>query len=157
MVGKVLAPVGVRGEVKVEVHSDVSHRYSPGAILYIGGSPFYVLSCRTTAKALLVKFRGIDSRAGAEALRGKMLCVAQGDAPPLPQGTYYHYEVLGMRAFTAQGEDMGTVTEILSTGSNDVYVVSGDRGETLVPALAGIVVSVDVKSNRLTVDLPETL
>ena len=157
LVGKVLAPIGVRGEVKVEVHSGISHRYSPGAVLYLDGSPYYVLSCRTTPRALVVRFDGVDSRAAAETIRGKTICVPESDVPSLPEDTYYHYEVLGMRAFTLDGEDLGSVTEILVTGANDVFVVSGDRGETLVPALAGVVAGVDVQNNRLTVDLPETL
>ncbi len=157
LVGKVMAPVGVRGEVKVEVHSDISHRYSTGAVLYIDGSPIPVLSCRTIPRALVVMFGGVDSRAAAETLRGKNICVPESDVPSLPEGTYYHYELVGMRVFTIDGEDLGTVTDVLVTGANDVYVVSGDRGETLVPALAGVVEGVDVKNRRLTVDLPETL
>ena len=157
MVGKVLAPIGVRGEVKVEVHSGVSHRYSPGAVLYLDGSPFHVLSCRATPRALVVRFDGVESRTAAEILRGKAICVPESDVPLLPEDTYYHYEVLGMRVFTTHGEELGTVTEILVTGANDVFVVRGDRGETLVPALAGVVEAVDVKNSRLTVDLPETL
>ncbi|MSQ21772.1 MAG: 16S rRNA processing protein RimM [Dehalococcoidia bacterium] len=157
LVGKVLAPIGVRGEVKIEVHSGVSHRYSPSAVVYIDGSPFQVLSCRATPRALVVRFDGVDSRAAAESLRGKIICVPESDVPKLPEDTYYHYEVLGMRVFTKDGEDLGSVTEILVTGANDVFVVSGDRGETLIPALAGVVAGVDVKNSRLTVDLPETL
>ena len=157
LVGKVLAPIGVRGEVKVDVHSDVSYRYSPGAVLYIDGSSFPVVSCRTTPRVMVVLFGGVDSRAAAETLRGKTICVPESDVPSLPEGTYYHYEVVGMRVFTIDGDDLGTVTEILVTGANDVFVVSGDRGEKLVPALAGVVVGVDVKNNCLTVDLPDTV
>ncbi len=157
VVGKVLAPVGLRGEVKVEVQSDVSRRYSPDAVLYVDGSSFLIARCHATAGPMVVKFHGLDSRAAAEALRGKMLCVPQSDVPSLPQDTYYHYEVLGMRVVTLEGEDLGTVTEILVTGANDVFVVNGNQGETLIPALADVVVAVDVKLGHLTVDMPETL
>ncbi|MFH1140112.1 MAG: hypothetical protein V1724_00235, partial [Chloroflexota bacterium] len=85
--GKVLAPIGVRGEVKVELHSDVSNRYSPGAVVYIDGFPFHVLSCRATPRALVVRFGGVDSRAAAETLRGKTICVPESDVPSLPEDT----------------------------------------------------------------------
>ncbi len=157
VVGKVLSPVGVRGEVKVEIHSDVPDRYTSGSVVFVDGSPLRIHHSRSTAQLMVVKFHGVDTRAAAETLRGKTLCVTQGDAPPLPQDTYYYYEVLGMRVFTEAGEDLGTVVQILATGANDVYIVRGDKGETMVPALAGIVVSLDVKGHRLTVRLPETL
>lgn len=155
LVGRVLGPLGLRGEVKVEALSDIPDRYAPGATLYIESHAYQVQVQRRGPIGLIVKFHGVDTRDAAEALRGKSLYASQSDSPSLPQDTYYHYDILGIRVFSVQGQELGEVTEILSTGSNDVYVVSQEGRETLLPALAGVVVEVDVKNRRMTVDPPQ--
>ena len=156
-VGRILAPVGVGGQVSVQVLSDVSHRFAGGAILYTDGSPLEVQRSFSTAKGLTVKFTGVDNPNAADALRDKPLFVYEADVPPSPQDTYYHYQVLGMRVVSEKGEGLGVVAEIISTGANDVYVITGEGREILVPALADVVVSVDVKGKLMTVNLPEGL
>ena len=157
LVGRILAPVGVQGEVRVELFSDVPQRFAPGAVLSIEGTPSHVQLSRHMTRGLVVKFQGVDSRKAAEALRGKELYVPEGDVPPPPEDTYYYFQVLGMRVVTVQGEEVGVVTDILTTGANDVYVVRREDKETLVPALADVVVEVDVEDRRITVSLPDGL
>ena len=157
LAGHILAPVGVEGEVRVEVLSDVPRRFAPGAVVYADGSPLRVRSCRHMPKGLTVNFQGVDTRNAAEALRGKSLYIREADVPPPPEDTYYYYEVLGMQVVTVEGDELGVVTEILVTGANDVYVVSGEKKQTMVPALADVVVAMDVKGQRMTVSLPEGL
>ena len=157
-VGRILAPVGIRGQVSVQVLSDVSHRFADGAILlYADGSPLTVQRSFSTPKGLTVKFTGVDNPNAADALRDKALFVYEVDVPQSPQDTYYHYQVLGMRVVSEEGEELGVVTEIISTGANDVYVITGEDREILVPALADVVVSVDVNGKLMTVNLPEGL
>ncbi len=154
VVGRVVAASGVRGEVRVEVLSDVPHRYAPESVLYVDGRAFHVQKRRIGPSGMVVKFEGVDTRDAAESLRGLLLCVPEAEVPTAAEGTYYHYQLLGARVISVDGEDLGEVTEILETGANDVYVVSGPRGEILVPAIAGVVVSVDVRGGRVVVDLP---
>ena len=157
MVGRILVPVGLRGEVGVEVFSDVSHRFAPGSVVHVGGFRHQVQHGRTTGKGLVVKFYDVESRDAAEALRGQPIYVREKDVPPPPEDTYYYYQVLGMQVVTVEGEEVGAVTEILTTGANDVYVVRREGKETLVPAIADVVVEVDVERRRMVVDLPEGL
>lgn len=105
----------------------------------------------------ILKLRGIDTREDAEGLAGVELEVPTEDVPPLPDGSYYHFQILDMEVWTSAGELLGIVVDILITGSNDVYVVRGGDREILVPALEDVVLEVDVEGGRLTVDLPEGL
>ena len=76
---------------------------------------------------------------------------------PLPDGSYYYFQILGLRVRTEGGEELGRVHEILATGGNDVYVVRGPAGERLVPALGDVVLDVDLDRGLMTVSLPEGL
>ena len=76
---------------------------------------------------------------------------------PLPDGSYYYFQILGLRVRTDDGEELGRVHEILATGGNDVYVVRGPAGERLVPALGDVVLDVDLDRGLMTVSLPEGL
>lgn len=157
VVGMVLGPVGLRGEMKIEVLSDVHSRFSGGATLLIDGSPYRIQYARFASKGMVIKLLSVDSRRSAEALVRKSIYVSERDIPPPPADTYYYYQVLGMEVFTVEGDLVGDVTDILATGANDVYVVRFEGKETLIPALAEVVVGMDVVARRMTVSLPDGL
>ena len=79
------------------------------------------------------------------------------EVPSPPAGTYYHYQLLDMDVVTQEGEALGRLAEVLVTGANDVYVVRSEHSELLVPAIADVVVDVDVETRRMTVVLPPGL
>ena len=156
-VGRILKPVGLGGEVRVQVASDAPERFAPDAVLYIEDKPYHVQGVRPVRQGLVLKLAEANSYSEAEALRGKAMYVGESQVPPAPQGSYYHYQVLGMQVYTPEDEYLGEVTEIIQTGSNDVYVLSkGERG-VLVPAVDSVVTDIDIKAGRMTVDLPEGL
>ena len=157
LVGRVLAPVGLRGEVGVEVASDVPQRFAPGALLYIEGTAYHVDGVRPVRRGLVVKLAEVGSHAQAETLRGEALYIEEAQVPPPPEDTYYYFQVLGMEVYTREGEYLGEVKEILTTGSNDVYVVRRHKQEILIPALEEVILEIDVKRQHMVVDLPEGL
>ena len=107
---------------------------------------------------LLLKLDSVDDRTSAERLRGKSLSVPANEVPPLPEGTYYHYQLIDLDVYTREGERLGAVREILATGANDVYVVGRPEAkDLLIPALKGVVVCVDLAAGRMIVRLPEGL
>jgi 16S rRNA processing protein RimM len=107
---------------------------------------------------VLLKLEGCDDRTAAEALRGAFVQVPIEEAIPLDEGEYYEHQIVGLAVWTAKGEALGEVVEILYTGANDVYVVRGlDRSEILIPAIAGVILKVDLEAGRLVVELPEGL
>jgi 16S rRNA processing protein RimM len=104
---------------------------------------------------LLVKLEGLDSREVAAELLHEPIMVNVADVPDLSEDAYYHYQLLDMRVFDTRGPELGVLTEVIETGSNDVYVVTGENSELMVPALANVIVEVDVEGGRMVVDLPE--
>jgi 16S rRNA processing protein RimM len=79
------------------------------------------------------------------------------EAMPLGEDEYYVYQIVGLDVWTAEGEYLGRISEVLFTGANDVYVVQGEKGEILIPAIEDVVLEVDLDGGRLTVELMEGL
>jgi len=153
---------GLEGEVVVEPWSDAPGRFAQGsaltAVLPSGSSAQLVVgSMRPFQKRLLVRFEGIATRTEAETLRGADLTVARSDVQPAPEGRRYRFELIGLTARTPAGEILGTIADVFATGSNDVYVIQGPRGELLLPALADVILEVDVPAGTITVAPPAGL
>lgn len=157
VIGRVLAPWGVRGQMKVEPMTDFPERFSPGQVVYFEGSPFSVEKSHQIGRNVILKLATIDTIEESETLRGRFLEVEASSIQPLPPGQYYQFQVQGMEVWTEDGEPLGKVHEILPTGSNDVYVVRGRRGEILVPAIEDVVKEVDPERGRITVHVIEGL
>ena len=156
--GRVLAAQGLKGEVRIEVITDSPDRFSSGGIVYVKGEPHRIRrSSRLPKGTLALKLEGIDNRGQAEALRESLLTVPEEMVPPPPEGQYYHFQIIDMRVHTQEREYLGQVIQIISTGSNDVYVVSREGKEILIPALDDVIKEMDVERGVMTVDLPEGL
>ena len=106
---------------------------------------------------MILKLEGVDGPATARTLTGQELLAQPEDSPDLPDGEYFHYQLIGMEVFTEAGEDLGEIIEIIITGSNDVYVVSGPSGEVLLPAISQVVLGVDTDMGIMQVRLMEGL
>jgi 16S rRNA processing protein RimM len=104
-----------------------------------------------------LKLEGVNSRDDVEELRGVLITVPRQAVPPPPEGHFYHFQLIGMHVRTTQDEDLGCITEILTTGSNDVYVAKLGGMEVLIPALDEVIREVNVREARMTVDLPQGL
>ena len=158
IVGRALSARGMRGDISVEVISDSPSRFSSGGILYFRDRPHRIERCsKVSGGRVMLKLEGIDSRHEAESLRHSFLTVPEDMVPPPQEGSYYHFQIIDMRVFSGEGEYLGQISQILPTGSNDVYVVSNEGRDLLVPALDWVIVEVDVERRRMTVDLPEGL
>lgn len=155
VVGRITRPHGIRGELRVVPDTDFPERLTSLAevVLLKGGrpTPVRVVSVRPHGNNLLVKLVGVDSRVHAEAWRGAELAVPRGQVVSLPEGWHYVFEVIGLRVVTEAGEELGTVTEILRTGSNDVYVVQREGREYLIPAISSVVLAVEPAAGRILI------
>lgn len=162
LVGIIARAHGLGGEVVVDPYSDAPERFAPGssltAVSPAGTSTRLVITAsRPFQQRLLVRFEGVTDRIGAEALHGADLTIERGDVKPLPEGRHYRFELVGLTVRTREGELLGEVVEVFSTGSNDVYVIRGPRGEVLLPALADVIVQIDVAGGTMTVAPPPGL
>lgn len=151
IVGRIVRPWGAKGQVKVEPLTDFPERFRRGARFLVDEREYTCSSVMSAPRNLVLKLDGVDSPEAAEALRGALLEVPTADAPALPEGTYYHYQLIGLEVRTAEGEELGRVAEVLTTGGTDVYVVHGPLGEVLLPATSEVVASIDLEAGRMTV------
>jgi 16S rRNA processing protein RimM len=110
-----------------------------------------LLEGRVHRNALVARIDGLGDRNEAAALRGWQIAVPRSKLPPPPAGQYYWTDLVGLWVENCQGEDLGKVAEIFSTGANDVVVVRGER-ERLIPLIEPVLVKVELERSRLVVD-----
>ncbi len=161
VVGKIVGAHGIRGEVKVSLLTDNPERFRPGARLFLeseeGPVPVKVESARPHKGMMLAKLDSVPDRTAAELLQWRKLLIPEGEAMPLGEHENYAHDLIGLRVESDTGEALGEVTEILFAPANDVYVVSGPRGELLLPALRDVVLAVDLEAGKMVVKVPDGL
>ena len=156
-IGQILAPWGVKGKLKVKVITDFPQRFAPSSKIYINRQPMTIDSAEWHKGKAIIKLNQIDTIEAAQRLRGQPIEIHHSQVHPLPEGQYYHFQLIGLEVWTTQGELLGNITEILATESNDNYVVRGAKGEILIPAIEDVVKSIDLDSRRITIEPIEGL
>jgi len=151
-VGRVLAPFGVHGEIKVEPLAP-PQTFAPGRSVTLRASLHEIKSSRRHKGAVLLKLTGIDTPEDVAGHRGEYLQVAKADLAALGEGEYYRYELIGLRVVSTEGEELGEIAEVLERPANDVFVVRGPKGEALIPAVDQIVREVDVEGGVVTIEV----
>jgi len=156
IIGRVVKPHGVRGEVKVVPLSDVPERFKRLKKVWIeeaekGLTLFRVRSSRTQNEMVILSLEGINTPEEAAELSGQELLVPKEESPELPEGVFYWHDLLGMEVATTDGRMLGRVTDIFQTGSNDVYVVQDGDKELLVPAIADVIRTVSVAEKKMII------
>ena len=161
VIGTVTSPRGVRGEVNVFPHTDRPERFRGLQSVLLGRDGIAtrevaVEAASDSGRLVSMKLAGVDTREQAEALRGTDLLVPVEQAWPLPEDTYYHYQLVGLAVYDVQGRRRGTLTKVYPGPGNDCFAVTPDGGgpEQLVPALRSVVLRVDLAAGSVTVDWP---
>jgi len=165
ILGEILRPHGVRGELRVRVLTDYPERVAKIKTVYLGRDPmefdadaYSVQAARMHKDYLLLKLQEIQDRNEAETLRSLYVMIDFENAVPLEEDEFYLYEVIGLKAYSSEGEWLGTVNNVIETGANDVYVVSGSaHGEILLPVHEETLVSIDFDEGKITLNLPDGL
>ena len=157
VVGHVLSPWGGGGEVKIQVLTDFPDRFEPGRQVYFDGHPLTIEGNRSHKGYFILKLNTIGDIEAASQLSGQDLEIPLSEAHPLPEGEYYRFQILGLEVFSNTGESVGRITDILPTGSNDVYVVPGPQGEVLIPATEDVVKSIDLENGRMVIEVIDGL
>jgi len=158
LVGRVRAPKGVHGELKVGVQIEDAEHLETLREVYLGDDHvrFEVRRARLVPGQLLLQLSGIDERDAAAQWAGTPVYVRK-EALPLGEDEYYYHQIEGLTALTVEGETLGQVVEVLPTGANDVYVVQGSKGELLLPAIKQVILRVDPGAGVMVVKLPDGL
>jgi len=138
--------------------SDDPHRFDPGSrLLRLDGRPLVVEGSHLhKGNRLLVKFEDVDSREGAEAIRGPVY-VDQSERRSLDDGEYWPEDLLGCRVITIDGNEVGEVSQVIEGPAQDLLEVSREGGTWLVPLVKDLVVEVDLEGRRVTIDPPSGL
>jgi 16S rRNA processing protein RimM len=152
-VGRILAPWGTKGDLKVEIMTDFPERFAPGRRVYVDKQPLTIERSRPHKENLVVKLTTIDSREAGEKFRGRLLEIPHSEVYPLPEGEYYRFELMDLEVWTTEGEPLGEIVDILVTGSNDVLVVRKEGSEVLIPAIEDVIKFVDIEKGRVVIEL----
>lgn len=163
-VGKIVNTHGIRGELKIVPQTDFPERFEKGSELVIetpAGQriPVQVEASRIHKTMVLVKFKQFNDINECEKYKGSMLKVEEKYLAELDEDEYYYHEIIGCAVVTEEGQELGTITEILSPGANDVWVVKPPKGKELLllPVIDEVVLDVDVTGKKVLVRLMEGL
>lgn len=175
-IGKIVAPFGIRGELKVKLFTDIPNRFvaldaiyvtrsislerkNPHALMGKAGQNLdpvlYPIEGVRPYKGemLLLKLRGIDDPTLAETLRDNDLCVPLSSLPQLPPDSYYQHDIVGLQVFKLDGTLIGVIDDIMSTGGNDVYIINTpDHKQILIPAIKDVVKQIDLIRHVMYID-----
>lgn len=162
LLGKIIATHGVKGQLRVFLFSGEFSSIAGLDTVMVkapnrGMETFEVAAAARHGKKVLLTLKNYDNVNQVLHLVGRELYVERDQLPELPEGEYYWRDLVGLRVVTDQGEMLGTLTEIIATGSNDVYVVQGREREYLIPALEEVVLEVNLDDGVMKVSPPEGL
>ena len=162
VIGQIVKPHGLKGEVVVEVLTDFPERFFEGLRVRLSGGAHEAREVRIAAVRshqgrVLLTFEGVSNVSMAETLRNAELTVSARDVAPRPEGYVYHWEIEGALAVDAAGTVLGRVTELADAGGRSLLVLETARGAREVPFSSPIVVSVDVAGKRIVLDPPPGL
>jgi 16S rRNA processing protein RimM len=162
LLGKVMGTHGVRGQLRVFLFSGEFASIADLDRVILKGpnretDTFEVAAAVQHGKKFLLTLKNYDNVNQVLHLVGRELYVTHGQLPGLPEGEYYWRDLVGLRVVTDRGEELGILTEIIATGSNDVYVVTGGEREYLIPALEDVVLEVNLDDGVMKVSPLEGL
>ena len=156
MIGEVLRPQGIRGEVKVRPDTNDPERfYDLDHVFLLRGGEYIerkIKVSRVDPDAVYLTFEGVTDRNAAEALRGEFIYIDREHAVQLPENMNFICDLIGCKGVDTNGRELGEMTDVLQPGGNDVYVFHGPLGEVLVPALKSVVTEVNVAEKRIVFD-----
>ena len=151
-IGQILAPWGTKGKLKVKVVTDFPQRFALSSTVYINRQPMTIDSTEWHKGEVIIKLNAVDSIEAARQLQRQPIEIHHSQAYSLPEGQYYHFQLIGLEVWTTQGELLGNITEILTAKSNDNYVVKGNEGEILIPTIEDVVKSIDLNKGRIIIE-----
>lgn len=157
-VGTLRRSHGIRGDMLLDVMTDFPDRLKPGTKIFLGDKkiPLKITRRRPHNEGLLLGFEGISNAEQTARYRAQVAYVLAEDRPVLPEGEYYHHQILGMQVVDEDGTALGVISEIIETGANDVYVIRSEgtpAREILIPALKQVLLDVNLETRTMRVHL----
>ncbi len=160
-IGQIINIHGFRGDVKVYPLTDDISRFKKLKEVYVEENTqlvkYEVESLKFLSNTIAMKLKGIDTEEAANKLRNFYVKVDRKSAVKLPKDSYFICDLIDLEVYDGKSGRLGTVGDVLQTGSNDVYVVKTGGKDILIPALKEVVKEIDMKNKKIMVELPEGL
>lgn len=162
-IGKITAPVGLKGEVRIVSFSDDPDRFEMLDHVFVSEKSKLreaaIENVRYKGAQIILKLEGIDDRNASEAARGCELFMDEADLPELEEGQFYVRDMVGAKIVTEDGELIGTFKDLLTNTAQDVYVVrrGSQERDLLIPGVPEFIRNVDTENKKITVRLPDGL
>ena len=161
LIGTIVKPQGIKGEVKVKSVSPDPDRFNDLDSVYIKSEKIQTYSIenlRISNGFVFLKFVQVNSRNDAELLRGKELLISEDQLIDLEDDEYFVHELIGCRIVSEEGRPIGEIEDIIEGNSNDIYIVkSPDGHEYLIPAIKDVVKKVDITARQVTIHVLDGL
>ncbi|MDP4087960.1 MAG: ribosome maturation factor RimM [Bacillota bacterium] len=149
-IGQIINTHGLKGELKVFPLTDDIKRFKKLKTVLLNDAEVKVVWCKIQIDKVILKLEGIESIEAAEKLKGEYIKVKREDAVKLPEGRYFVVDIVGCKVVDTNGKEIGTVKEVIFTGSNEVYWVKGEK-EVMVPAIKSVVEDIDIDNSIITI------
>lgn len=160
--GQIVNVKGLQGEVKVNSYTEDPKRFETLKEVWIKSKEnmqkYEIEKVGYAKNQVILKFVGVNTIEEAEKLRNSYILVKREDLGELPEGVYYIADLIGLEVYTEKGEYLGIVDDIFDTGSNDVYVVKNDLGQSkLLPGIDEVIKEINLPEGKIIVNLIEGL
>ncbi len=156
-VGKIVNIHGLRGDVKVVPWTDFPEVFEGIDTVYTKDCESYkVKGVKYHKNSVILKLSGIDTPELAEKMRGKVLYAQKELFEDLPEDTYLIADLIGVEVYDEE-KVYGKITDVITTGGNDVYTVGEGRGQILIPAIKDVILDIDIQNKKMLVKIPEGL
>ena len=160
--GQIVNVKGLKGEVRVNSFTEKSDRFETLEEVLVKSKDkmqkYKIEKVGYAKNQVILKFEGINTIEEAENLRNSYILVNKNDLEELPEGVYYIADLIGLEVYTESGEYLGIVDDIFQTGSNDVYVVKNDLGQSkLLPGIDEVIKEINLPESKIIVNLIEGL
>jgi 16S rRNA processing protein RimM len=153
-IGRLGKPHGLEGGITFYILTDFPERLKKGKEIFIGDEhiPAHIKSIKEHSKSLIFEFDEFNKIEQVEKFKSDFVFVDAVNLPDLPEGEYYHHQLIGLAVMDTNDRKIGEITQILETGANDVYVIVGDdKKEILYPALLSLIQKIDLKNKIMVV------
>lgn len=161
-IGQIVNTYGIKGFLKVVPYTDDITRFEKLNNIYIQTKKSLetvaIEEVKYSKNLVLLKIKGIDDINSAEIYKNCYIKIDRKDAVELPEDSYFIIDLIGVEVITDEGENIGNIIDVFSTGANDVYVVKNELGkQVLLPAIGDVIKNVDIKNKKMIVHLLEGL
>ncbi len=159
VIGKIIGTYGNRGMVKIFPLTDFPDRFLNMDKMTLENDghirEYTVSQVKEHQKYIVVKFDQVADMTMAETLKGSLVKISKDELMPLPEGSFYIFDIIGLEVYSEDGDFIGLVEDVLQTGANDVYVVTDkekkEQKPLLVPAIKEVVKEIDIKGGKMII------